>query len=42
MKKENLWLGYTQADKEQLNDVCERYKNALMKAKQSVSAWRLQ
>ena len=33
MKKENLWLGYTQADKEQLNDVCERYKKCLDEGK---------
>jgi aspartyl aminopeptidase len=33
MKKENLWLSYTDEDKNKLNEVCERYKNCLNEGK---------
>lgn len=33
MKKENLWLGYTEDDKKKLNEVCERYKKCLDEGK---------
>lgn len=33
MKKENLWLRYTEDDKRKLNDVCVRYKKCLDEGK---------
>jgi aspartyl aminopeptidase len=33
MKKENLWLSYTDDEMEKLNEVCERYKNCLNEGK---------
>jgi aspartyl aminopeptidase len=33
MKKENLWLSYTDEDKTKLNQICDRYKNCLDEGK---------
>jgi aspartyl aminopeptidase len=33
MKKENLWLSYSDEDKNKLNEICERYKNCLNEGK---------
>lgn len=33
MKKENLWLGYTEEDKEKLKSICDKYKMCLDKGK---------
>lgn len=33
MKKDNLWLGYTEEDKKKIYEVCERYKKCLDEGK---------
>ena len=33
MKKDNLWLGYTQEDRRKVDEVCERYKRCLNQGK---------
>lgn len=33
MKKENLWVVYTEEDKKKMNEVCDRYKTCLDKGK---------